>query len=585
MKKKRSVSSAAEPEAVPQAEVPGQFWAWVIAAGVALFAALAVYSPALRGEFLFDDIALPFRAVPDYAGWTALEAMKGVRPLTSLSYWLSFHIGGGTSLPFHLMSVLLHAASALLLGFILLRVMQLLGMPPRDRGWLAAIGAGMFLLHPAQTEAVAYITSHSETLSVFFYFAAVAVFLSRECPRISWLVAAGTLLCFVLAMLSKEHALTLPAVLVLLDVFVYRQPLTAVAREGWRLYALLAGGAVLGAGVVLNTLAGAKTAGFGMSDLQWWEYLLTQGRAIVLYLRLWLLPVGQNGDYLFPISRGFFEHGAIFYWIVVAAGVVAAIRYRRQAPLIALGFIVFLLVLSPTSSILPIQDAAVERRVYLASLGLVLASVGVLAQLRLSPTALRYGGIAILVVLSLATFQRSKVWASGNVFWADVLAKNPESWRANVAVGLQALEANRCPDAIRLFEAAKSGVAANFEAAWHLNYARALECVGRLDEAEQSYRDSLAVETTASALSQLGVHYGKRQQYNDALDVLNQAIAHSPRFPLAWSNRGNVHARLGNCTQAISDFEVALRLMPTNTTAQRGIAYCREQQASQPEGR
>jgi protein O-mannosyl-transferase len=552
-------------------------WCWLAGLGAAMLAALAVYAPALRGEFLFDDIALPFRAVPNYAQWTVMEAMKGVRPLTGLSYWISFHAGGGQPLAFHLSSVLLHAGSAVLLGYVLLRVLALRLPNVWERGLLATLGAALFLLHPAQTEAVAYITSHSETLSLFFYLAALAVFLSREQAKVSWGIAIGTLGCFLLAMLSKEHALTLPAVLVLLDLFVYRQSIPNLLREGWRLYGLLAGGAAVGVAVVMNTLVGAKTAGFGMSDLQWWEYLLTQGRAIMLYLRLWLLPVGQNGDYLFPISRGPLEHGALLFWAAIAGLAVLAFRMRERAPLVALGFALFLLVLAPTSSILPIQDAAVERRVYLASLGLVMASVGLALRFGVRGSLLRFGGVALLVVLSVATYSRSQVWASGNAFWADVIEKNPQSWRANVAVGLQALERQQCQVAIERLETAKPGVADNFEAAWHLNYARALECVGRMEEAERAYLDSLAIERSASALSQLGVHYGRQERYQEALEVLDEAVKRAPGFPLGWSNRGNVHARTGDCGQATRDFERALRLMPTNVNAQRGLAYCREQ--------
>jgi tetratricopeptide (TPR) repeat protein len=159
-----------------------------------------------------------------------------------------------------------------------------------------------------------------------------------------------------------------------------------------------------------------------------------------------------------------------------------------------------------------------------------------------------------------------------------VIRKNPQSWRANVAVGLQELEANRCDAALKHFETARPGVNVQFRAAWFTNYARALDCVGRDSEAEKAFLESLSVERMPSTLSQLGVFYGKKQQYQEALNVLNQAIELDPNFPLAYSNRGNVHARLGNCGSAVKDFQRALALMPSNTAAQRGLAYCREQQ-------
>ncbi len=553
------------------------WWAWAALFAVSFLVLLVVYAPSLNGEFLFDDIALKFRAEPEYFRWTAWQAMQGDRPLSGLSYWLSYQAGSGRPMPFHAASLLLHAASATLLGYILLRLLTLLNLAFDSRLSLALLGAAVFLLHPAQSESVAYIAAHPETLCVFFYFAAIALFLSRTAPVVNWSMSAGIAICFVLAMLSKEHALTLPATLLLLDLWVYRQPLPAILRGGWRLYALLAAGTAIGAAVVLRTLATATTAGFAMDDLKWWEYLLTQGRAILLYLRLWLLPVGQNGDYLFPISRGFFEHWAILAWALIAAGLALALRYRQQAPLMALGAVLFLLVLAPTSSVLPIQDAAVERRIYLASLGLLPLTVGLLLRLRVSHFFLWVGGVALLLLLAFATYQRSQVWASGNAFWTDVLAKNPDSWRANVAIGLQALEANRCPDALALFEKARPRVAANFQASWHSNYARTLDCLGRLDEAEAAYLESLKGERNAAVLSQLGVHYGRRERYVDALRVLDEAIQLAPNFPPAFSNRGNIYARQGDCARAIQDFQQALRLMPGNTAAQRGLTYCQQQ--------
>src|SRR5690606_11913165 len=105
----------------------------------------------------------------------------------------------------------------------------------------------------------------------------------------SWRRALAVLALFVLSLLSKEHSLTLPIILILLDLFVYRLSPKGILRYGWRLYGLLLAGAAVGAVLVMQVLHGAVTAGFGMKDLTCWEYLRTLGRAIALYLRLFLL--------------------------------------------------------------------------------------------------------------------------------------------------------------------------------------------------------------------------------------------------------------------------------------------------------
>ncbi len=577
-KANRSVSpvlAAPTPEREP-AELRLHLLIWVGLLGLAVALAWVAYSPAINGGYVFDDITLTFRSDPNFAARGATDVVRGVRPLVELSHWAVYQLTDGRPFLHHLLSVLVHAASSVLLGYILLRLLTLVGAVSRSTPWIAALGAGIFLLHPANTEAVAYITSRSEVLSVFFYLAALAVFLERNEPPVSWRRAIAVLALFVLALLSKEHSLTLPIALVMLDLWIYRQSPAGLLRNGWRLYGLMLAGAAMGALLVAKVLQGAVTAGFGMKDLSWWEYLLTQGRAIVLYLRLFLLPVGQNGDYLFPISHTPLEYGAIFYWAALIAAAIAALIYRKRAPLVSLGFLLFLVLLLPTSSILPIQDAAVERRVYLSSIGLLIATAGFLRRIELPLSTLRYAGLALLLVLTIGTFQRSEVWASHDAFWNDVLAKNPDSWRANVQVGLTALESGRCQEALERFEKALPHAAANFAAALHMNYARALDCAGRPAEAEKEFRASLAIENQAATWTQLGVFYARAERSAEALDAFNRAVALNPEFPLAYSNRGNLHARLGDCALAVPDFEKALQLMPSNATAQRGLTYCRE---------
>lgn len=570
-----TVSAAAGPGVAPNRN------AWLLWAGLLCLAvtlACIAYSPAIDGGYVFDDITLTFRSDPNFAARGVTGVLRGVRPLVELSHWVVYQFADGRPFLHHLVSVLVHAASSVLLGYVLLRLLVLMGTAGSTARWLAALGGGIFLLHPANTEAVAYITSRSEVLSVFFYLAALAVFLNRSEPDISWRRAIAVLALFVLALLSKEHSLTLPITLVLLDLWIYRLTPSALLRSGWRLYGLMLAGAAVGAALVAQVLQGAVTAGFGMKDLNWWEYLLTQGRAIALYFRLYLLPVGQNGDYLFPISRSPLEYGAIFYWAAIAAAAVAAFVYRKRTPLISLGVLLFLVLLMPTSSILPIQDAAVERRVYLSSIGLLIATVGLLRRIKFPLQTLRYAGIVLLLVLMAGTYQRSEVWASHDAFWNDVLSKNPESWRANVQVGLTALEGGKCQEALERFEKALPHAADNFMAALHMNYARALDCAGRPQEAEKEFRASLAIENQAATWTQLGVFYARAQRSAEALHAFNQATALNPNFPLAYSNRGNLHARLGDCAAAVPDFEKALQLMPSNSTAQRGLAYCRERE-------
>ncbi len=137
-----------------------------------------------------------------------------------------------------------------------------------------------------------------------------------------------------------------------------------------------AGGGLLPGNLILH----ASSAGFGMKDFTWYQYFFTECRAMFVYLGVFVLPVQLNADWDFPISRTILDHGAIFGLAVLLALVAAAWRYRRRFPLATYGFFVYLVLMAPTSSILPIQDPVAERRLYFSMLGLLLIVVDVLAR-------------------------------------------------------------------------------------------------------------------------------------------------------------------------------------------------------------
>src|SRR5205085_833820 len=160
---------------------------------------------------------------------------------------------------------------------------------------------------------------------------------------------------------------------------------TAGPRKNWRLYALMAPAAIGAAGFVLRMLIGAPSAGFSLREFAWYQYAFTEARAIFVYIRLALAPVGQSVDHDFPVSRTIFDHGAILWMLLLAASVWLAVRLRRRYPLSCFGLLWFLIALAPTSSVVPIFDPLVERRMYLALAGLILVGCELGQRVRIPP--------------------------------------------------------------------------------------------------------------------------------------------------------------------------------------------------------
>src|SRR5262249_16817763 len=149
----------------------------------------------------------------------------------------------------------------------------------------------------------------------------------------------------------------------------------AGVRANWRLHLAMAVGAVCGVAFFWKLITQANSAGFALKEFTWYQYLFTQFRAIFVYIGTFLLPARLTADWDFAISKSIMDHGAWAGLVVLLALAGAAWYYRRRFPLATFGFFMFLILMAPTSSIIPILDPIAERRLYFAMPGLLLIVV------------------------------------------------------------------------------------------------------------------------------------------------------------------------------------------------------------------
>ena len=313
-------------------------------------AVFEAYSGALHGPFLLDDLYLPF-GLPE-RGPRSLEMWLSRRPALMVTFLFNYKLWGQEPYSYHVMNVLLHWVAGALAFLLLRKLLEMAGEEGRKRDLLALAGAAVFLLHPIQTESVAYVASRSDVLCTVFVFASLAVFLRYRTPAIGVAASLGALALFGLGVLSKEQAAVLPAVFLLTDIYWTKGPWWVAIRANWKLYVPVIAGGAFGVAVILQTLRFADTVGFNVQGLKWWEYFLTQCRVIWLYVRLTVLPIGLNVDHDLPVSRGLFDHGAAFGLAALLLAVGAAWRFRGRYPLACFGLLTALLLLAPTSSFL-----------------------------------------------------------------------------------------------------------------------------------------------------------------------------------------------------------------------------------------
>ena len=420
-------------------------WVWWSAAFIALCARLA-YSDSLTGEFLFDDrvdIIDNFTQRPPRPLWRVLATrdVSGLhvhsRPVVVLSFAVNYLCGGFTTWNYHVTNLVIHILAGLVLLGIVRRTLLLPGME-RYAGaslplaWLIAL---VWTLHPLETQAVSYIVQRYESLMGLFYvwalYCAIRALTGSRIRR--W--GALSFIASLLAMGSKEPAITIPLIVLLYD----RAFVAGSFRESWRRHGgLHAALAIAGLLYIPFYWACSGTgqqrwAGFGI-DTPWYAYAATQPAVILHYLRLCFWPSGQCLEYGWPIARtaGEIVPGALVIGGLLAVTAWACWRRPRWGFLGAW----FFLILAPTSSLMPIADVAYEHRMYLPSAAVCAVTVLALYELmrpRLAarvwtwPAAALYllPVAAVVLALGACTFLRNRVYASELAIWEDCVRKCP----------------------------------------------------------------------------------------------------------------------------------------------------------------
>jgi protein O-mannosyl-transferase len=550
----------------------GRHWLyWGAALGATLIAFWA-YGPALHGAFLFDDTALPFALPSATAPLLDWLRMSAARPVLYATYWLNASISGDDTFSYHVFNVLFHLMASGLVFVIVRRLMEwsAVASAAASRTLLAGAAAAIFLLHPVQTEAVAYLAGRSECLSVMFFLGAFAAFLYRPRPEISWGGTAVVLALFAAALFSKQHTIVLPALFLLTDYWWNPGFSFQGIRANWRLYLAMGAGAVIGLLYYWQILQNSPSAGFSLKALTWYQYFFTQCRALLVYIAQFLLPLHLDADWDFPISRTILDHGAILGLLALVGLAALAWHFRRRFPLATYGFLSYLLLMAPTSSILPIADPIADRRLYLSMLGLLLIVVDVLARVRMEPEKLAMVCGVVLLAAAWATHARAAVWADNLALWQDTVQKSPHKRRVHFQLASAYGDAGRYDLAVEEYRktAELEPPDYNLLVDWGLAY----EKLNRPEEALAKLRQAAQMEPTADAYTDIAMVYANRARWAEALDALNTGEKINTNFPWLYVNRAGVYFKLNQLPAAIADYRHALAIDPSNQPALKGLA-------------
>jgi len=502
----------------------------------------AIYANSFRGTFLLDDFSSiheSLNARTWWPLWAAIPIRKEIalagRPIPSLSIAINYALGGLDPLGYHLVNVGLHLLNALLLFGIIRRTLKR-SRPAAEADWLALAASSLWMVHPLATDSVNYVIQRTELFMAAFLLGTLyCVIRGAEAvpPRRGRWYAAAVVSC-ALGMASKEVMVVAPLLVLLYDriflsaswkeVFARRERLHAGLAATWGLLAML-----------LSGHWRPTTAGFGLTTVRPWPYLLTQTGVLLLYLRLAAWPHPLVSDYMdWPMATSLAQVWPAALGVAALLGLTLwALRHRPAAGFLGAWSV---LLLAPTSSVMPIASEFIaERRMYLPLAALVvLVVVGVWRLLRrLAPHASRRQwaiglAVAALGMLSAATIYRNADYATEERILRDIIAKRP----ANVTA--------------------------------HYNLGIALAGQGDAAGAVAEFEETIRLDPGyAKGHNNLGVMLMRRGRYADAAAHYREASRLHPELWEPHSNMGELLFRQGRVDEGVEEFREAVRLDPS----------------------
>ncbi|MEM6552076.1 MAG: tetratricopeptide repeat protein [Planctomycetota bacterium] len=569
--------------------VVGARYAGVTVGMVAL--ALAVYAVSLDGPFFFDDHSGLVDNPNVRVVWPLDIAMSAPRntpfvsrPLVSLTASLNYAVSGLDPWSFRLVNVVLHGLAGAALFALMESVFGLTRL--RDRATrLALVVAVLWLIHPINSDAVAYVTQRSKVMLGLFAFlmlgSALRGFASQGHRR--WWYTLATVSCFA-GMMSKESMFGMPIFLLLMDRQLVSGSFLGALRAHRGLYLWLGVGYVLLA-VLMVSAPREESVGWhlGMSP---WLYLLTQSEVVLHYLRLLVWPFPLLVHHEWRISPGLAESWLTFAVMLSLLGLtVLGLIKRHWLGLVGAGVI---LALGPTSTVIPMTTEVVaERRMYLPSAALIATAVVVvgwgMGELpgrwgRVGAVRVGVGVGLVCVVAGLLvarTVDRLEALGTRSAIWTPVMERYPESWLAVYNLALAKWdEGDRDPEMVLARRAYALEPAGEIQSS--LMMIQKLRAQDRDAEA-WPYVEALllkAPDDPAPWVEQARLLM-RADRLAEAVESANRAIQLGPTDALSRRVAGEVALRAGDPAAALVNLEDAVVLNPFDAQSHfwLGLAY------------
>lgn len=539
----------------------------LIAVSIALVGlTFAVYAQVRGHAFLqFDDATYVVQNAGVRAGLTPASLYWALstpyagnwHPLTWVSHMADVQLHGLNAGGHHLSNLLIHILTTLLLFRVLARISGSAGP--------SAFVAALFALHPLHVESVAWVAERKDVLSALWFVLAIGAYAGYVRDRRLWRYGA-LVVCFGLALLSKPMAVTLPFVLLLLDVWPLGRwrgaegvGAGALLKEKTPLFLMAAASAVIT--FLVQQQAGAVQS---LEAFPFARRVANVPLAYVHYIFSTFWPVNLAPLYPYPASIPLWQSaGAAALLVTVTAWAFRSVRTR---PYVLAGWLWFLGTLVPVIGLVQVgSQPYADRYMYIPAIGLFIIVAWEAARwtaVRASwrPRVAAIGATVVLASAAL-TYRQTAYWKDDVTLWERTVAVTGDNYRGQTNLGFALAQVGQHDRALAAY---REALRLNPQYPNAHNYlGLLLSDMGEHDRAADEFQAALTLlPRFAEARNNLGLTRMAQDRREDAIAEFEQAVRLNPAFGEAHNNLAIAYAQQGNLERAIAEFEAAVRLQP-----------------------
>ncbi len=568
---------------------------------------IIVYSNTFHCSFHFDDA----NSITDNFSIKDISNLQNIwdfwpsRFITYFSIAFNYHFSGLDVFGYHLFNLGVHIISAILVWWLVLLTLSTPAMKEQkitqQADFIALFAGLVFVSHPIQTQAITYIVQRAASMAALFYLASLCFYIKSRLLQDTSVIASKakqsfkkiasspmaprndtlgkfyyvcSLITAVMAMFTKELAISLPLMILLYEFSFLKSKKSF--NWGHAVPFLLT---IFIIPLTVSLTTSIRLSGEDANPISSTQYLLTQFRVIVTYVRLVFLPLNQNLDYDYSLSNSLFELPTLCSFLFLTVVLFWAKCLFSKYRLVSFSIFWFFLALLPESSLFPIKDVIYEHRLYLPLVGYSIFLVsGVYYLFRKNTIKMMVMTLTMIIACNaVLTYQRNKIWLNDITLWDDVARKSPHKRRPFFMRGLFYNQQGNLPQALSDFNRAIE-IDPNYAGAYN-ERGKVYSQQGNLPQALSDFNRAVELNHNfAEAYNNRGNIYKGQGNLTGALSDFNRAIEIKPKYEFAFANRGNTYTMQGDLTDAISDLSKAIELSPdfAGFYNDRGFLYARK---------